>query len=498
MEVQSGNPPKLNAVEGQDENVEMSFFRPPVVRLGAGAALNRALFTKKVDLAAAAIQNPKVISQYRKSLQTSKEILKVERISPIVPHPDEELGAQGRKCILLNPSVKAEEPKTWGPVIQEGIQKEDLTVIPYELTLEYDYWTARDTMESVLPPELHDEIPSGFNVAGHVAHLNLRDSYLPYKKIVADIILDKNSSIRTVINKVDNVGAESEFRTFQYEVLAGEDDLNVSCTENNCNFTFNYAKVYWNSKLESEHTRIINFFEPGEVVCDVMAGIGPFALPAGKRRVFVWANDKNPESFKCLESNIQKNKVQDFVRPFCADGLDFIRQATDEVLAASLKGEKVVITKSGPRPKSKKAEQPTSSGFVPESLRPVIMETYPVPPTISHFVMNLPASAIEFVGSFKGIYQWQENLFAPNTKTLLPLVHVHCFSLKADDERPRIDICERLTKYLGFTMKPGNKDYNLNGEGEVTIHNVRDVAPAKSMYCATFRLPATIAFATRD
>lgn len=108
MEAQSGTTPSVDAVKGQQENLEMSFLRPPVVRLGAGAALNRALFTKKVDLAAAAIQSPKVIAHYRKALQTSQEMLKVDRISPIVSHPDKELGAQGRKCILLNPSVKAE------------------------------------------------------------------------------------------------------------------------------------------------------------------------------------------------------------------------------------------------------------------------------------------------------------------------------------------------------------------------------------------------------
>ena len=141
------------------------------------------------------------------------------------------------------------------------------------------------------------------------AHLNLRENYLPYKHIVAEIILDKNPQIKTVINKVDNVGSESEFRTFQYEVLAGPDDLNVQVSESDCTFEFDYSKVYWNSKLESEHRRLINMFRPGEVVCDVMAGIGPFAVPAGKKRVFVWANDKNPESVKCLEAAIKKNKV---------------------------------------------------------------------------------------------------------------------------------------------------------------------------------------------
>jgi len=123
------------------------------------------------------------------------------------------------------------------------------------------------------------------------------------------VIVDKNPLIRTVINKVDNVGAEDAYRTFQYEVLAGEDDMDVQVLESGCVFAFNYAKVYWNSRLETEHSRLVRLFRPGEVVCDVMAGIGPFAVPAGKKGVFVWANDMNPESYKCLLTAIEKNKV---------------------------------------------------------------------------------------------------------------------------------------------------------------------------------------------
>lgn len=85
--------------------------------------------------------------------------------------------------------------------------------------------------------------------------------------------------------------------------------MDVEITEGGCIFAFNYAKVYWNSRLETEHRRLVSLFKPGEVVCDVMAGIGPFAVPAGKRGVFVWANDMNPESFRYLETAIQKNKV---------------------------------------------------------------------------------------------------------------------------------------------------------------------------------------------
>lgn len=147
------------------------------------------------------------------------------------------------------------------------------------------------------------------------AHLNIRDEYLPYKNLIAEVILDKNPTLRTVINKVDDVGTHSQFRTFAYEVLCGPDDMNVEMSEENCVFKFDYSKVYWNSRLHTEHKRLVEMFNPGEVVCDVMAGIGPFAIPAGKKGVFVWANDLNPEAHEYMKEGVIRNKVSPFFSP---------------------------------------------------------------------------------------------------------------------------------------------------------------------------------------
>ena len=55
-------------------------------------------------------------------------------------------------------------------------------------------------MQKLLPPGL--EVPCSFETVGHIAHLNLRDELLPYKHLVGQVLLDKNPSIRTIVNKV--------------------------------------------------------------------------------------------------------------------------------------------------------------------------------------------------------------------------------------------------------------------------------------------------------
>ena len=113
-----------------------------------------------------------------------------------------------------------------------------------------------------------------------------------------------------------------------------------------------------------------------------------------------------------------------------------------------------------------------------------------IPQTINHFVMNLPATAIDFLGSFTGLYQGHETLFEPHTKRKLPMVHVHCFSTKSDDNvREGHEICHRISEKLGYEIKPGDED--------LVVYDVREVAPKKRMFCASFRIPGEVAFRER-
>ncbi|KAE8441541.1 hypothetical protein EG329_004849 [Mollisiaceae sp. DMI_Dod_QoI] len=472
----------------------MSFLSPPIVR-SAGAILERSLFSKTFPITAARITNPKKISEYRSQFEKSRELLRLERLTNVQPDPDPTLASKGTKCLLLSPIVKPEDQSTWSNILKEAVKTEDVNIVPYDLKLDYNYWTYHDIMKSILPDDAQEEIPVGFAIVGHVAHLNLRDEYLPYKKLIAEVLVDKNPGIRTVINKIDDVGTHSEFRTFSYEVLAGPDDMDVEISEGDCIFRFNYSKVYWNSRLQTEHKRLVDSFSPGEVVCDVMAGVGPFAIPAGKKGVFVWANDLNPDSYEAMIDAIKRNKVHHFVRPHCEDGHTFIRSAADNLLALASTGENTISIPSRVyRSKSRTGPPP----------QPTVVT---IPPTISHFVMNLPATAIDFLGSFNGLYSGHEALFQEEGYKL-PMIHVHCFSTKSDDNIAEShEICQKITEKLGYKVHPRigqGRNVNLEDwqklkldEGEVLVREVRDVAPKKRMFCASFRVPREVAFRGR-
>lgn len=361
----------------------------------------------------------------------------------------------------------------WSPKVDELQEANRIKVIPYQLSLDYDYWNYAEIISSILPEAEDDEIPSGFITVGHVAHFNLRDQFLPYKELIGELVIDKNPNIKTVINKIDDVGEESEFRTFRYEVLAGVDDMNVTLKEQNCMFEFDYSKVYWNTRLGTEHTRMVDIFKSGEAVCDVMAGIGPFALPAAKKNIFVWANDLNPDSYTHLVEGVARNKVDRFVRSFNEDGHSFIKDAARNLAETQYF---VDVPKQG-----SKKPPPKKDGDRRRSPPP--KERLAQPRVFSHYVMNLPASAIEFLPDFIGLY---DGVDIPEDAQM-PMIHCYCFETKSDDNIEQgIRICEEVSKRIGFEITPETP--------ETTIWDVRDVAPKKRMFCASFRLPREVAF----
>jgi tRNA (guanine37-N1)-methyltransferase len=134
------------------------------------------------------------------------------------------------------------------------------------------------------------------------------------------VILDKHKHLRTVVNKLNVIS--NQLRVFDMELLAGEPDYLVEHHEQGCKFAFDFTKVYWNSRLHTEHSRLSAFFASRKsdgMLIDVFAGVGPFTVPAARSGTAVFANDLNPESVHWLDINVKSNRVRSL--PACLTGV---------------------------------------------------------------------------------------------------------------------------------------------------------------------------------
>lgn len=295
-------------------------------------------------------------------------------------------------------------------------------------------------------------------------------------------------------------------------------------------FRLDYSLVYWNSRLEHEHKRLVSMFQAGEIICDMFAGIGPFAIPAAQKGCLVYANDLNPDSIHYLRINAQINKVDDQICSYNLDARKFISQLMEVPDSENKKENDVPISdacytckiQDNTEPNSEKkllivdtkdlgdctntslediqgsAENAAKSviavkrscgsshegngkvhgtevlegggkkGSTNKRRRGSEISATKTWEHIDHVVMNLPASAIQFLDAFKGLIQrkyWKGNL---------PLIHCYCFIRATETPESIIAVAESALKATILDSK---------------FHRVRDVAPNKAMFCLSFRLP---------
>ena len=189
---------------------------------------------------------------------------------------------------------------------------------------------------------------------------------------------------------------------------------------------------------------MIDEVKEGDIVYDVFAGVGPFAIPAAKKmKAIVYANDLNPNSYDSLCKNIALNKVKAEIKCSNLDGREFIRTV--------VKTDMVERWKNNREMKGR----------------------YRV-------VMNLPALAIEFTDAFRGLFVDVDDIIRPSSPEMMPYMYVYCFS---KSQTPEADVKQRLELSIGSPLPESH-----------IIRRVRNVAPGKEMLCICFLMPAEVLF----
>ncbi|CAG8458110.1 22998_t:CDS:10 [Dentiscutata erythropus] len=395
-------------------------FLPPVQH--GATVLNREIFRRTVEVIGVRVPTNSV-AKFLKVL--NKDLFNQPKLKNVVNDPE----SSNTKIVLLNPKVESLELDNISSETKNFINNEGLGIIRHSVELNYDYWGADDIIKAILPSGV--ESPTSFT--------------------------QKNPKITTVVNKTDTI--DTTYRFFKMEVLAGENNMIAEVKESNCRFRFDFSQVYWNSRLHTEHSRLLSLFKKGDYICDVFAGVGPFAIPAAKKGCIVYANDLNPASYRYLVENIKLNKVHDKVYPYNLDGKLFISKAVLDL---------------------QKAYDDNAESFKTSKVKSNSTLQKQISCNFNHFVMNLPATAIEFLDAFKGLWKDKEALFK-SLNLELPMIHCYCFSKSDTPERETV---ERINAVLGHPLQ----------EDTYKIYFVRKVAPNKDMFCVSFRLSHAVAF----
>jgi tRNA (guanine37-N1)-methyltransferase len=141
---------------------------------------------------------------------------------------------------------------------------------------------------------------------------------------IADAIVSSDVPCQTVMNRASKV--QGEFRVRDWEVLAGDGTETVH-REYGHEFLLDVATVYFSPRLATERHRVIEQVESGELVVDMFAGVGPFAVPMATRGADVIGVDANPDAVRYLRENAERNGVADRVTGINAD----VRKIVDGV-----------------------------------------------------------------------------------------------------------------------------------------------------------------------
>ena len=389
--------------------------------------------------------------------------------------PDDAAAAEQR-ILVLQPGTTQSQMEgllVGAALIADAVDTTDLVqwIPEFPVTRTYHDQSADELLRKLLPADY--EIPSSFELVGPIAHVNLKDVCLPYKYWIGKILMDRTPPVQIVVNKVGTI--DTVYRTFDMEVLAGDTTTNpnwsvVTVHEHGSAFQLDYRHVYWNSRLSGEHTRLVDLILKQQqaekhrslVVADLMAGVGPFAIPLTRQQthrgsgeddgptppppVIVYANDLNPVSFQYLQINAKTNKCRN-LHCYNQDARAFVHWL----------------------------QHPDNANTIQR---------------IDHVIMNLPASAPEFLNAFRGWSLGISSSPSPSS-SFLPTVHVHCFAPKAAavaaaarEEEDGVDsyyatAIQRCERALGCPIEPGT----------ARIHIVRNVSPSNNMLCISFPLP---------
>ncbi|MGD6935296.1 MAG: class I SAM-dependent methyltransferase [Candidatus Bathyarchaeia archaeon] len=232
-------------------------------------------------------------------------------------------------------SIQRQNDQLWIPLVKQPNEDELAqlrgVVPPLELATEVfaEKRPAEETLtqalERQLPSELHQYIPHSLDMVGDIAIIEIPPELKTYESVIGQAILKAHKNIKSVHAKAGAISGV--YRVRDLILIAGENRTRTVYNEYGCQYHVDVAKAYFSPRLSQEHHRVAGLVQAGEVVADLFAGVGPFAVPIGKLcpEAKVYAVDINPDAVELLKINARVNRVENRVYPLLGDARELAR-----------------------------------------------------------------------------------------------------------------------------------------------------------------------------
>lgn len=152
-------------------------------------------------------------------------------------------------------------------------------------------------------------LPGGFDRVGDIAVIGITPEAAPFERIIGELLLAHHPHLKVVAKRDGEYGGE--YRILPLAIIAGEQRLRTVHRENGVLFHLDLARVYYSVRSAHERARIAGLVQPGERVCVLCSGIGPFPLVIARhsRAAEVIGIEKNPVAHDFALMNLRANRT---------------------------------------------------------------------------------------------------------------------------------------------------------------------------------------------
>ena len=182
----------------------------------------------------------------------------------------------------------------------------------------------KEALKKKLSKKELESVPSGFDVVGSVAIIEIPDALKKKERLIAQTMIDLFKPVKTVVKKRGiHYG---KYRRQKLEVIAGEKTKVAEYKESGVRMKLDLEKCYFSSRLGTERLRVAKLVKPGENVLVMFSGVAPYPLVLAKnaRPERICGVELNPVAHKFAEENVKLNKLRNKIHLYKGDVVDIV------------------------------------------------------------------------------------------------------------------------------------------------------------------------------